>query len=93
MKTPVAVALIVMGALLAMMPAFADAWYQYLHADMLKQPGLSNIAVLVKQMDYLTRLIYWMAGGGMIITSTYCSLFMKSAVREATAPQTSPLLG
>jgi hypothetical protein len=63
-KTPIAVALIVMGGLLILAPAISDYFYSRAAASLLTTTGLTS--GLAGQMSDDSRLVYWAAGAVMI---------------------------
>jgi len=81
MKTPIAVALIVMGALLVMTPALSDYLFQRNTVELLSRPGVVNVS-LAGQMSEIYRLGCWLTGSAMIGVAVLGSLFF--ARRETT---------
>jgi hypothetical protein len=80
MKTPIAVALIIMGALLVMTPALSDYLFQRNTVELLSRPGVVNVS-LAGQMSEIYRLGCWLTGTGMIGIAVLSSLFVRR--REA----------
>ena len=76
MKTPVAVTLIVMGALLVMTPALADYLYQRNVVALLARSSVTGVT-LVGQMSELYRFGCWLTGSGMVGVAVLCSLFVR----------------
>lgn len=74
MKTPVAITLIIVGALLIMVPAQSDYMYQRNVVELLSKSNVSNVS-LIGQMSELYRLGCWATGTGMIAISILCSVF------------------
>ncbi|WP_035613616.1 hypothetical protein [Haloferula sp. BvORR071] len=67
MKTPIAITLIVMGALLVMLPAFADMVYQHnLVTLMTSQAGATTASIDGKMSDTY-HFGCWATGSGMVI--------------------------
>ena len=75
MKTPIAVTLIIMGALLVMTPALADFLYQR-NVVTLMASGLRSVT-LAGQMSDLYRLGCWLTGSGMVGVAVVGSLFSR----------------
>ena len=73
MKTPIAVTLIIMGALLIMTPPLADFLYQRNVLVLLARSGVTS-ATLAGQMSELYRFGCWLTGSGMIAVAVLCSL-------------------
>ena len=65
MKTPIAVTLIIMGALLVVTPAVADFLYQRNVIALLIQSGPGQVT-LAGQMSDLYRFGCWLTGSGMV---------------------------
>ena len=76
MKTPIAVALIIMGALLVMTPALSDYLYQRNVVDLMSRPGVVNVS-LAGQMSEIYRLGCWLTGSAMIGVGVLGSLFFR----------------
>jgi hypothetical protein len=73
MKTPIAVTLIVMGALLIMTPPLSDYLTQRNLVAILSRPGITS-ANLEGKMDDLYHFGCWLIGGAMIGVAVLCSL-------------------
>ena len=86
MKTPIAVALIQMGALLVMVPALSDAWHEHLRVKVLISPGLANVVQMVDRMGEFSRLGYWLGGIGMIALAVGSFVFTKDSEPEPAKP-------
>ena len=86
MKTPIAVALIQMGALLVMIPAISDAWHEHLRVKVITAPGLINVSQLVDRMGEFSRLGYWLGGIGMIAIAVGSFLSTRDAELEHAKP-------
>ena len=84
MKTPIAVTLIIMGALLVMTPALADFLYQRNVVALLAQSGIERVT-LAGQMSDLYRFGCWLTGTGMVGTAVLCALFVRRETTEPTA--------
>jgi len=65
MKTPIAVTLIIMGALLVMTPVVADYFYQQNIVALMARSGVSGVT-LAGQMSEFYRFGCWLTGSGMI---------------------------
>jgi hypothetical protein len=65
MKSPVAVTLIIMGALLIMTPALADCLYARNLAAVMTRPEIASVN-LEGKMSTLYRIGCWLAGSVMI---------------------------
>src|SRR5688572_22584748 len=83
MKTPIAVTLIIMGALLVVTPAVADFLYQRNVIALLPQSGFGSVT-LAGQMSDLYRFGCWLTGSGMVGIAVLCSLFMRKEAQEKT---------
>ena len=77
MKTPVAMTLIIMGALLIMVPAQADYMYQRNVIELLSQTNVTSVN-LIGQMGDLYRIGYWLTGSAMVAIAVLRSLSKKS---------------
>ncbi|HWB03319.1 MAG TPA: hypothetical protein VG796_09865 [Verrucomicrobiales bacterium] len=88
MKTPIAVTLIIMEALLIMTPALADFLYQRNVIDLMGKPGVTGVT-LAGQMSTFYRFGCWLSGSGMVGIAVYCSLFARRYAdeRAGLAPQ------
>lgn len=73
MKTPVAITLIIMGALLIMVPAQSDYMYQRNVVELLSRSNVTS-ASLVGQMSDEYRFGCWLTGTGMIVIGVLASL-------------------
>ncbi len=78
MKTPVAVALIIMGALLIMVPVLSDYMHQRNVVELLSQTNVTSVN-LIGQMRDLYRIGCWATGTGMIAIAVLSSLFKTSS--------------
>jgi hypothetical protein len=76
MKTPVAVTLIIMGALLVMTPALSDCLYQRNLVALMSHPGITSVN-LDGKMDDLYRFGCWLTGSIMVGVAVLCSLFVR----------------
>jgi hypothetical protein len=83
MKTPIAVTLIIMGALLVMTPALADFLYQRHVVALLVQSGFERVTLAGKMSD-LYRFGCWLTGSGMVGFAVLCSLFVRRKAQEPT---------
>ena len=81
MKTPIAVTLIIMGALLVMTPAIADFLYQRNVIALLARSGVSSVT-LTGQMSELYRFGCWLTGTGMVGIAVLCSVFIRRQSQE-----------
>jgi hypothetical protein len=81
MKTPIAVTLIVMGALLIMAPPLSDYLSQRNLVAILSRPGITN-ASLGNTMGDLYHLGCWLTGTAMIGIAVLCSLFCRKKESE-----------
>jgi hypothetical protein len=81
MKTPIAVTLIVMGALLLMTPALADFLYQRNVVALMAKSGVTSVT-LAGQMSELYRFGCWLTGSGMVGVAVLCSLFCRRQTQE-----------
>jgi hypothetical protein len=88
MKTPVAITLIIMGALLVMIPALADYLYQRNLVALLSHSGVTSVNLDGKMGD-LYRIGCWLTGSLMIGVAVLCSVFNRkvSAANETLATQ------
>ena len=86
MKTPIAVALIQMGALLVAVPAISDAWHEYLRVKVVLAPGMVNMTNIVDRMGEMSRLGYWLGGIGMIALAVGSFLSTRDSEPEHTKP-------
>jgi ABC-type spermidine/putrescine transport system permease subunit I len=88
MKTPIAVTLIIMGALLVLTPALADFFYQRNVVELLAKSGVTGVT-LAGQMSQVYRFGCWLTGSGMITVAVALSCFRRSQTeaRPGLAPQ------
>jgi hypothetical protein len=77
MKTPIAVALIIMGGLLIMTPAFSDFLYQKNVVELMSRPGVVNVSLPLHMSD-IYRFGCWLTGTGMIGVTVLGSLFCRT---------------
>jgi len=89
MKTPIAVTLIIMGAVLVMTPALADFLYQRNVIALLAKSGVTSVT-LVGQMSDTYRLGCWLAGSGMVGVAVWGSLFSRRQTHEPASLATQP---
>ena len=80
MKTPIAVTLIIMGALLVMTPVISDFFYQRNIVALMARSGVTG-ATLAGQMSEIYRFGCWLTGSGMIGIAVFCSGLLRT--REA----------
>jgi len=73
MKTPTAVALIIMGALLVVTPALADFGYQRNLVELMGRVNANNVT-LAGKMEELYRFGCWLTGSGMVLVAIIASL-------------------
>ena len=84
MKTPVAVTLIIMGALIMVTPAISDYLFQLNVVTLLIKTGAANVNLDGKMSD-LYRIGCWAVGLGMVGVAVMCSLFEgQTATRSET---------
>ena len=76
MKTPIAVTLIIMGALLIMTPVLADFLYQRNVVALMARSGVTSVT-LAGQMSELYRFGCWLTGSAMVGIAVLCSLFVR----------------
>ena len=82
MKTPIAVTLIIMGALLVGIPALSDYLYQRnLVALLAARPDMSLVNLDGKMGD-LYRIGCWLTGSIMVGVTVLCSLFVRRPASE-----------
>ena len=84
MKTPIAVALIIMGAVLVMTPVLADFLYQRNVVALMAKSGVTSVT-LAGQMNDLYRFGCWLTGSGMVGVAVLCSLFSRRQTHEHTS--------
>ena len=89
MKTPIAVTLIIMGALLVMTPALADFLYQLNVVALMTKSGVTSVT-LAGQMSELYRFGCWLTGSGMVGVAVLCSLFSRRPIHEHASLATQP---
>src|SRR4051812_39981166 len=90
MKTPVAVTLIITGALLVMTPAIADYCYQQHLVTLMSHPGVTSVNLDGKLGD-VYRFGCWLTGSVMIGVAVLCSVFVwKPAARLYDQAATQP---
>jgi ABC-type multidrug transport system permease subunit len=77
MKTPVAVALILMGALMIMTSVLSENLYQSNLAALMSTPTGRGVQ-LRNQMGEFLQIVCWLTGTGMIAISIFCSLAKNS---------------
>lgn len=73
MKTPVAITLIIMGALLVMIPSLADMVYQHNVVTVMTKAGVTSVS-LAGQMSELYRFGCWATGSGMVLIAVLSAL-------------------
>jgi ABC-type spermidine/putrescine transport system permease subunit I len=73
MKTPTAVTLIIMGALLVMTPALADFAYQRNIIELMGRVNATNV-MLAGQMEELYRFGCWLTGSAMVGVAVLASM-------------------
>jgi hypothetical protein len=83
MKTPVAVTLIIMGALLIMVPVQSDYMYQRNVVELLSKSSVTSVNLL-GQMSSQYRFGCWLTGTGMIVIAILASLFKPSHSPSST---------
>jgi hypothetical protein len=81
MKTPIAITLIILGALLVMTPAVSDFLYQRNVVAMMSKPGVTSVT-LVGQMSQWYRLGCWLTGSVMVACGILCSLSRRKHADE-----------
>jgi len=79
MKTPIAVTLIIMGALLIMTPALADFFYQRNVVALIANSGANHVT-LAGQMSELYRFGCWLTGTGMVGIAVLSSMFNRRQI-------------
>ena len=87
MKTPIAVTLVIMGALLVMTPALADFLYQRNVLALIANSGFDRVT-LAGQMSELYRFGCWLTGSGMVGVAVLCSVFRRKQTNEHASPAT-----
>lgn len=90
MKTPVAITLIIIGALLVMTPVVSDYLYQRALVELMSHPGITSVNLDGKMGD-LYRIGCWAMGGVMILIAIMFSIAatQPTSERERLAPQTT----
>ena len=84
MKTPVAVTLIIMGALIMITPAISDYLFQLNVVTLLIKTGAPTATREGRKSD-LYRIGCWATGLGMVGVAVMCSLFEgQTATRSET---------
>ena len=76
MKTPIAVTLIIMGALLVMTPAISDVFYQRNVVSLMERSGVTSVT-LAGQMSDIYRFGCWLTGTGMIGIAVLLAVFTR----------------
>jgi hypothetical protein len=82
MKTPVAITLIIMGALLVMTPSLADMVYQHNVVTVITKAGVTSVS-LAGQMSELYRFGCWATGSGMVLIAVLSAL--RAGSRQGTS--------
>jgi hypothetical protein len=90
MKTPIAVTLIIMGALLVMTPALSDYLFQRNLVALLSKPGITT-ANLDGKMGDLYRIGCWLTGSLIVGVAVLCSLLVRNESAEHKAPAAAQL--
>ena len=89
MKTPIAITLIIVGALLVMTPVVSDYLYQRSLVEMLSRPSITSVNLDGKMGD-LYRIGCLGMGGVMVLIAVAFSLpFGKTESEPRLAPQTN----
>jgi hypothetical protein len=81
MKTPIAVALIIMGGLLLMTPAFSDYFYQQNLVALMSRPGVQSVN-LAGTMPDLERIGCYLTGSLMVGAAVLGTLFITRSPDE-----------
>ena len=81
MKTPIAVTLIIMGALLVMTPVISDFFYQRNVVALMNRSGVTGVT-LAGQMTKFYRFGCWLTGSGMIGIAVLCSVFHRKQTHQ-----------
>jgi hypothetical protein len=89
MKTPIAVTLIIMGALLVMTPVISDFFYQRNVVALLNRSGVTQVT-LRNQMTAYYRFGCWLTGTGMIGVAVFGSGFARTRRAEHESLATHP---
>ena len=77
MRTPVAITLIIMGALLVMVPAQADYMHQRNVVELLSKTNVTSVN-LIGQMSDEYRFGCWLTGSAMVAIAVFRSLRRNS---------------
>jgi hypothetical protein len=90
MKTPIAVTLIIMGALLVMTPALSDFAYQRNVVELMTRANVTNV-MLAGKMEELYRFGCWLTGSGMVGVAVLGSLFgrTRDSLHQGLGTQTT----
>ena len=88
MKTPIAITLIIMGALIVIAPVVSDYLFQRNLVELMSRPGITSVNLDGKMTD-LYRIGCWAMGGVMILVAVAFSLPMgkQESERDRLAPQ------
>jgi hypothetical protein len=78
MKTPVAVALIIMGGMMIFAPAIADHFARAQLVEVLASRDLSNATLTPDPMNSLYRFGCWVLGVAMIAVAVFTSRTTKA---------------
>ncbi len=78
MKTPIAITLIIMGALLVMTPVISDYLYERNVVELFNRAGATS-ASLAGFMSEQYRLGCWLTGSAMVGTAIVSALFARRA--------------
>lgn len=78
MKTPVAVALIVMGGMMILAPAIADHFARAQLAEVMATRDISTVTLTPYPMNSLYRFGCWVLGAGMIAVAVFTSRNAKA---------------
>jgi hypothetical protein len=81
MKTPIAVTLIIMGALLVMTPALSDYLYQRNVVALMDRQGSISVTLSGLMNDYY-RFGCWFTGSAMVGVAILCSAFRRRQASE-----------
>jgi len=82
MKTPIAVALIISGALLVLAPAVSDLLYQRNVVTLLTRSDVTGVT-LSGLMSDLYRFGCWLTGTGMVAVAVLCALGSRRRLAES----------
>jgi hypothetical protein len=83
MKTPVAVTLILVGAVLVATPAISDYLYQRSVVELMTKSGATNVG-LAGLMTEIYRFGCWLTGSGMILVAVLGSLMSARQAPKTT---------